>query len=249
MNVKSRRQFILEQLDLHEKIEIEELAVQLEVSTMTIRRDLSLLEQKNELIRTPRGATRNHQIIYESSFQHKENKNIELKQDIAKRAVSLIREHTTVILDSGTTTLEIAKLMTNHKNVTVITNDIYIATILINSEVKVILLGGELQNNVGAIFGSQTEQMLRQLYVDMCFMGTHALHPIAGMTTTSFEKAGVKRAMIRAAKKTYIVADHSKLNERAMVKVCDLDEINGGLITNCEKQQLQGFSEKIKIIE
>lgn len=249
MNSKERRQFILQQLDLKEKVEIEELAEQLSVSSMTIRRDISFLEKKNELIRTPRGAARNHQIIYEAPFQLKENQNIAAKHEIAARALTLIQEHTTIILDSGTTTLEIAKRMLNMRNVTVITNDIYIAAVLSNSEVKVILLGGELQNKVGAIFGPQTEEMLRQLYVDQAFIGAHAIHPTAGITTTNFEKAAVKRFMIQAARKTYIVADDSKLNSRAMVKVCDFEEINGGLITNGEEKQLGMIAEKISIIK
>lgn len=246
---KERRALILEHLNEHEKVDIEQIAHELQVSTMTIRRDLSYLEEKDKVIRTHGGAVLNKPLVNETSFLIKESKNNEQKQLIAQIAASLIQDNSTILLDSGTTTIEIAKLLSNKKNVTVITNDIYIASVLINSEVKVIITGGELQNSVGAIFGSLTESLLKSIHVDICFLGAHAFHPKAGIMAPTFEKAAIKRLMIAAAETTYLVADSSKANEKSTVKVCDFSDINGGLITDYLEEDLHAhLCEKITII-
>lgn len=246
---KERRALILEQLNENEKIDIEHIANQLQVSTMTIRRDLSYLEEKEKVIRTHGGAVLNKPLVNETSFLIKESKNSVQKQQIAQIAASLVPDHSTILLDSGTTTIEIAKLLIEKQNVTVITNDVYIASVLINSPVKVIITGGELQNNVGAIFGSLTESLLKSIHVDICFLGAHAFHSEAGITAPTFEKAAIKKLMIAAAETTYLVADSSKANEKSTVKVCDFSEINGGLITDYLDEQLKAqLCEKITII-
>ena len=149
MQPNERRNVILEQLNKNEKIDIDALAEELNVSAMTIRRDLNYLEEQEQIIRTLGGAILNKPLVMESSFQTKEGKHADEKRLIAKRAVELVQEHFTILLDSGTTTLEIAKLLKHKRNLTVVTNDIKIAAELMDSEVKVILTGGEMQNNIG----------------------------------------------------------------------------------------------------
>ena len=224
---KERRDLILELLKENEKIEIEQLAEKLNVSAMTIRRDLTYLEDEEMVIRTHGGAVLNKPLIVETSFQVKEGKQHLEKMLIAKKALAFIEDHSTILLDSGTTTLEIAKLIKDKKDLTVVTNDIKIAAELMDSEIKVIVAGGELQNSVGALFGPVTEQILRNIHVDLCFLGTHAVHLKAGITATTFEKAFAKRLMIEAAEATWLVADSSKFQQKSLTKVCDLKRIVG----------------------
>ncbi|WP_229672746.1 DeoR/GlpR family DNA-binding transcription regulator [Pullulanibacillus camelliae] len=227
MQPVERRYLILNELSKHEKVDIDQLASQLNVSAMTIRRDLSHLEAEKKIIRTHGGAVLNKSLITETSFHIKEGKNSSQKQHIAQGAARYIQEHSTILLDSGTTTLEIAKLIKQKQGLTVITNDIKIAAELMDSAIKVIVSGGELQNNTGALFGPLTEQILNHVHVDLFFLGAHAVHSKAGVTAPTFEKALIKRHMIEAAGATWLVTDSSKFDQKSLAKVCDFSQIDG----------------------
>ena len=97
-----------------------------------------------------------------------------------------------VFLDSGTTNFEIAKRLKQKKNLTIVTNDIKIAAELMDSKVEVIMLGGKIQNGVGAVFGTYAENMLKEIHVDILFLGAHAVHSTLGITSATFEKASIK---------------------------------------------------------
>lgn len=227
MQPKDRRELILEQLTMNEKIEIEQLVETLNVSAMTIRRDLNILEAEEKIIRTHGGAVLNQPLVNEVSFQIKETKHSYQKRKIAQTAVQYIKDHSTILLDSGTTNLEIAKRLKDKHHLTVLTNDIRIAVELMDSDIKVIVTGGELQNNTGAIFGPLTEQILKNIHVDQFFLGSHAVHMDAGSTAPTFEKASMKQLMIECAETTLLVADSSKFDQKSLAKVCDLSQIDG----------------------
>ena len=224
---QNRRKIILEKLKKDGKVDIEQLIDELKVSAMTIRRDLTFLEEEEKVIRTHGGAILNKSLIGETAFHAKEGKNNLQKRIIARKAMDFIQDGSTILLDSGTTTLEIAKLLKERKDVTVITNDILIAYELMESEIKVIVTGGELQNNIGTLFGSLTEQILKNIHVNLFFLGTHAVHLEDGVTAPTFEKASVKKLMIEASEKIWLVTDSSKFDQRSFARVCDLSAIDG----------------------
>lgn len=227
MQPSERRKRVLEKVQKDGKAEIDQLSTDLDVSAMTIRRDLDQLEEEGQVIRVHGGAVATKALITETPFTKKESQHMSQKRVIANKAVSLIKEGQTILLDSGTTTLEIARLLKSWKNLTVITNDIKIASELVDSKLKVIVSGGELQTEVGALFGPQAHHLLQQIHVDLFFLGAHAIDVEAGITSPTFEKSYVKKLMMNAAEKTWLVADSSKINQRAFSKVCDLKELNG----------------------
>ncbi|MEN2767160.1 DeoR/GlpR family DNA-binding transcription regulator [Ornithinibacillus xuwenensis] len=227
MQPSERRNWVLEKIQVEGKVEIDQLATELDVSPMTIRRDLDQLEEEGHVIRIHGGAVGAKPLITETPFLTKESRYIEQKRFIANKALSLVQEGQTILLDSGTTTLELAKLLKGKSNLTIITNDIKIAAELVDSKLKVIVTGGELQNDVGALFGPQTHSFLKQIHVDLFFLGAHAIDMEAGITSPAFEKSLVKQLMIRAAESTWLIADSSKINERAFSKVCDLKDLTG----------------------
>jgi DeoR/GlpR family transcriptional regulator of sugar metabolism len=248
MTANERRNFILKQLNKSEKIDIEQLVNQLNVSAMTVRRDLAFLEEEDKIIRTHGGAILNKPLVLETPFTAKESKYNEQKKRIAKKALDYIKNDSTILLDSGTTTLEIAKLLNDKKGLTVITNDIKIAAELIDSEAKVIVAGGELQNNIGTLFGPLTEEIIRNVHVDQYFLGTHAIHLEAGIMTTTFEKASIKKLMIEAAKTTWLVADSSKFDQKSLTKVCDLSSIHGIITDKGIPAEYEGLKENLKVV-
>ncbi|MET3696477.1 DeoR family transcriptional regulator [Bacillus oleivorans] len=227
MQPSVRRDWVLKKVQDEGKVEIEQLSEELNVSPMTIRRDLAQLEEEGHVIRVHGGAVLPKPLITETPFLTKESIRIKQKRDIAKKAVSLVKEGQTIILDSGTTTLEIARLLKERNHLTVITNDIKIAAELVESELKVIVSGGELQNGVGALYGPQTHHFLQDIHVDLFFLGAHAIDIKAGITSPTLEKSLIKKLMIQAAEVTWLVADSSKIDQKAFSKVCDLNVLTG----------------------
>lgn len=225
MSPRERRKRIIQMLELNGKVEIIQLSETLGVTPMTIRRDLDVLEKQKKLIRTHGAAIAPQGLIVEQTFESKAGQAVFEKQAIAREAISFVRDGMTVLLDSGTTTLQIAKLLKSRDKVTVITNDIKIAAELMDSQLEIILLGGRLQNGVGSLYGALTSETLRSLHVDLFFLGTPALHSSLGITATTIEKAALKKDMCEAAEQIILVADSSKFHQKAFSKVCDLEDI------------------------
>jgi len=222
-----RRNWIEVQIIKYGKVDIEELAKRLDVSTMTIRRDLAELEKLGKVIRTHGGAISPESLIRELPYSFKEGKNLEQKKAIAQRAVSLIPKNSRIILDSGTTTLELAKLLKFRSDLTVVTNDIKIAAELIESDLHVIVTGGELQNNVGALYGGPTIHFLENTHVEIFFLGANAVDLQFGVSTPTLEKSLIKQLMMNAAETTWLLADSSKFGKKAFSSICPISKLEG----------------------
>ncbi|WP_235318390.1 DeoR/GlpR family DNA-binding transcription regulator [Planococcus sp. CAU13] len=240
-----RKKRILETLSSSGKIDILDMVNLLNVSAMTVRRDLDDLERQKRLIRTHGGAALPQMLISEQSFKKKVSKNLSLKVQIAKKAVNLVKEGMTVSLDTGTTTLEIAKLLKSRKNITVVTNDIKIASELMDSKLKIIIVGGHVQNEVGAIYGPFAESILKNIHVDIAFLGAHAIHATYGIASTTFEKATIKKMMIEASESVYVAVDTSKFNQKAFAKICNVDSVTGIITDNSLSSEIEEIYEKM----
>lgn len=246
---KERRRWIEKQLVTQGKVDIEELSQQLNVSAMTIRRDLALLEREGKIVRTHGGAIHPKSLIQETPYSTKKEKNIEQKKAIARKAVELIPEGANVILDSGTTTIEVARLIKDREDLTVITNDIKIAAELMESKLKVIVTGGELQNQVGTLYGWPTQELLKNIHADIFFLGIHAVDIASGVTSPTFEKSLIKKLMMQAAESTWLLADSSKFNQKAFSLVCQLSELEGIITdTGLSQEDQCKYSEHVNVI-
>lgn len=249
MSPVERKNAILQTLYDQGKVKIDELSSLLRVSTMTIRRDLDSLEKEGKVIRVHGGAVLSKPLVQETPFTQKENIKLKQKKEIAEKAVSFIKDGQTIMLDAGTTTLEIAKLIKQRENITIITNDIYIAAFLIDSNLKVIVTGGEVQNNIGTMFGPQTDTFLQNVFVDHLFLGSPAIDIEAGVTSPSLEKSLMKKLMMEAAEATWLVADATKLDTKAFAKVCDLSDLTGFITdSSITDDQARKYSNFVKVI-
>ena len=218
-----RKKRIIEELSKNGKVEILDLVNLLDVSAMTIRRDLDELEKQKKLIRTHGGAAIPEAIIAEQSYIQKISEAHPQKVEIAEIAIGLVKDGMKIFLDSGTTNFEIAKLLKQKVNLTIVTNDIKIAAELMDSKVDVIMLGGKIQNGVGAVFGTYAENMLKEIHVDILFLGAHAVHSTLGITSATFEKASIKREMINSSEAVYLVVDAQKFGKKAFAKIAGID--------------------------
>ncbi len=246
MKAKERQSFIQNYLELHGKVEIDELAEQLQVSQMTIRRDLTQLEAENQVIRTPGGAVPQKALIRETPYARKEIEHLQAKRNIAQKAISLIESDSTILLDSGTTTLEVARLLKERSDLTIITNDIKIAAELVHSSVTCIVTGGEVQSEVGALYGSQAQTLIQSIHVDLFLLGAHAVDATAGVMAPTLEKAKMKQLMIEAARETWLLCDSSKFEQKAFAHVSQLDKV-AGIITDStlSASELEHYHENV----
>ena len=222
-----RRHLIMTYLEDNKSATVEELAKNFDVSTMTIRRDLQYLEDNNLIVRTHGGAILNTKLDIEIPLKEKRVRNKEEKKRIAQYAVSLVKDGQTILLDAGTTTMEIAKRLKDKKDLTIVTSDVFIAGYLArNHKFRVFCTGGHVQNMVGACIGPGTSEFLRNINVDISFIGTSSIDLEKGITTPTFEKADVKKQMIKAAGKSVLVTDSSKFGITKFAKICDLEDFD-----------------------
>lgn len=249
----SRQQKIMEYVEEHGSVQVKELAEYLEVSEATVRRDLDELDADGLLERTHGGAVlRNDKT---SSFERQHNERIvimpEEKRRIAKKAVSFINEGETILLDSGTTSYYLANELSNIPNLTVITYDLFIACNMILHPTSTMIVTGGIRrqgfNNV--LWGNMVEDCIRNIRVDKAFLGADAIDSDFGVSNTNILEANVKKLLLKAGKKVILIADHTKLNRVALVKVCDLTEIDELVIDNSvDEENLNRIRDKIKHI-
>lgn len=222
---ESRKQAILDLLKENPHVAISELAQEFSVSEVTLRRDLAALARAGKILRTYGGAVRSQGVLYEFSFNEKLRRNIRQKEAIGKLAATLIQDGDTVLLDTGTTTLQIAKSLADRHHITVITASLPIVSALAhNTGVTTILLGGELQVGGYDLVGPVTERQLQEIRVDKCFQGADGIDAQEAYYTTDFKLARVAQLMTQVAQETIIVADHTKFARRSLVPFARIEE-------------------------
>lgn len=233
MFAEERQEKIMEMLNRTSSLKVAELANSFNVSESTIRRDLQDMEQSGMLTRTHGGAVVNSRTSFEPSFKEKETERHDEKVEIGVIAASMIEDGDTIILDSGTTSLEIARHITSH-NVTVITNSIDIAYELsLRDDIEVIVAGGNLRKNTRAMVGHIAEQTLSNFRVDIAFIGANGISMEEGITTPNFTEAQTKKSMIKVANRVIVSADSSKFNQVCFSVICPLKEVNS-IITSSD---------------
>lgn len=227
MFAQERKEEILKILKAQGKVKTLELSETFSVSEPTIRRDIAELEKAGKLVRTHGGALPVHENEGEPAFIDKIDKFSKEKVHIGKIAAAMVTDGKSIILDGGTTTLEILKHI-KAKDITVITNSIEIAE---RSEqmdnINLMLLGGQFRWNTRALVGPITEKILRSFSVDIAFIGMNGIDLKAGMTTQNLMEATTKQVMMEVAHNVFIVADHSKFGKRELCVVSTLDDISG----------------------
>jgi DeoR/GlpR family transcriptional regulator of sugar metabolism len=213
------------------------LARKFDVSTVTIRNDLAALEKKGDLLRDRGGAIpapspSPRHLSHLLGLGERAVLNIEAKQRIGKAAAQFVQPGDTIIMDAGTTVVQMAHHLAGISPLTVVTNAPNVAlTIGAATDAHVILLGGTLSREASSTVGPLAEQTLADLSVQKLFLGTQAMDLEDGLTDTTLEIAQVKRAMINSAKEVYLLADSTKWDHTGFIKVASLEGIDA-LITD-----------------
>lgn len=208
-------------------VRVGELSTTLGVSEVTVRNDLDEMAREGLLLRERGGAVTVSRTSLTIAFEQRASLNLDEKRRIGRAAAQLVKPRDTIILDAGTTVMEMAKSLNSVSPLTVVTNALNVTTVLgALPDVDVIQVGGSLSRDTISTVGAHAERTLGELVVSKAFLGTHAMDLVAGVTDTSIEIAQVKQAMIRAARQVILLADSSKWGQIAFAKVAPLRAIH-----------------------
>lgn len=227
MMVEERRMQILQIVRSEGRAKVNELVRRFNTSAVTIRSDLNELHQRGVIQRSHGGAVIQETVFRESPVQERVNNQSKEKQRIGAMAATLVKEGDTIILDSGTTTLEVARHLQNFRHLQVITNGLNIAVELLGSRtIQTIIMGGSVRNDSASVVGRATEDMLEQFSADKLFLCGAGCDPEFGVSGTNLDETMANRAMLRAAREIIVVADSSKFSKRSMSLIASFSEVD-----------------------
>lgn len=226
MTLSERHRTILELLRENGSVDVGELSTHLKVSSVTIRKDLDLMEEKNLLYRTHGGAILADPYIATRKVSEKEKLNPEAKHRIGMKAVEMISPQEALIIASGTTVQAFARCIQN-MNMTIITSAMNVAMELLDKpDIEIIQLGGIIRHSSASAVSEYAIRMLENFNCSKLFLGVDGIDPEHGLSTTHLQEACLNRAMIKAATKTIVLADSSKFQRRGFSKICDVCDID-----------------------
>jgi DeoR/GlpR family transcriptional regulator of sugar metabolism len=238
-----RLERLREILRIDHVVSVEELSRRLEVSAATVRRDLAQLESLGEVRRVHGGGVGTESRLEEPLFDDKTSIAAREKQRIAQAALKFIQPNDTIFLDGGSTVLELARLIRDRSNLTVVTNSLRAAIELAAQGPRVILIGGEFRRRSQTLVGPLTRLTLDEVHVDKAFMGTIGLTLEEGLTTTDPSEAYTKELVMQHARQVFLLADHSKVGKVSFACAGQLGRVQV-LIT--DKQVDRKFSSRLR---
>ncbi|ULO04722.1 DeoR/GlpR transcriptional regulator [Paenibacillus sp. 19GGS1-52] len=244
LTYEERRHTILSQLELEGKVQVHFLSERFGVTTETIRRDLDRLEKEGRLRKVYGGALRGRSEMNEPNFMKRSQMHPLDKQSIGKVAASLIQDGETVILDNGTTTLEIMRQLKDRAHVTVITNSVPILNYALEQfQGKIIFTGGEVNAGYQAAVGITAHELLGQFKVNKAFISAGGLSLSEGITDYHLEEALISRKMIERAEESILVVDHSKFGVTTFAQIAPIEHISMVLTdSGCSREWKETFA-------
>lgn len=229
MNSESmkRHQTILKKIEEEKYVAVADLCLELEVSAVTIRKDLKFLEEKGLLHRTHGGASIENPYINDRPVNEKEKIRVQEKSNIAVEAAKKINEHDSILIASGTTVQALARAIDTKEKLTVITSSLNVTLELIRfKHIDVLQLGGYVRHSSSSVVGNQAVGILENVSCSKLFLGVDGIDLEYGLSTTHLEEAQLNQKMIKAAERTIVLADSSKFGKKSFGRICSLDDID-----------------------
>jgi DeoR family transcriptional regulator of aga operon len=241
---------VLELILQQGEVSVAELSKRAGVTPMTIRRDLETLEAAGAVQRVHGGAIIAASRGYLSPYSVRTQRNKEAKERIGQAAAGLLQEREAVIIDVGTTPLQVARALCGRRNLTVTTPSLHVADLLAdNRGIRLIVTGGMVDAGERSMVGDLAEDTFSRLRCDTFVMGVGGIDVEAGCTEFSLEDAGVKRAALASARRCIVVADSSKLGKVSLAHVCPIDRVDV-LVTDsaASKRELSRLVEHVEVV-
>lgn len=225
-NITDRHQFILQKLQKDGKVNIIDLMEEMNVSGVTIRKDLKLLEDKNLLFRTRGGGSINNPYAIDRSINEKEFINSDEKQRIAKAALKLIGHTDSIMIGSGTTAFEFARAIYPTRHLTVITPALKVGLELSNRpNVEVLQLGGLIRSNSSSVAGTHAINVLEDISCGILFIGVDGIDLDFGFSISNLSEATLNQKMIETAHTVVVLADSTKFDRRGLGRICSIEQV------------------------
>ncbi|OHV08340.1 DeoR/GlpR family DNA-binding transcription regulator [Kushneria phosphatilytica] len=222
-----RRDYLLELLDQQTVLTINELTELLGVSHMTVRRDIAQLEQEGQVLSVSGGVRLAARFRHEPAWQEKASAHIGHKEAIAQRAAAMIHDGMSIYLDAGTTTFAMARLLTEHNDLSVVTNNFHISALLAQyPHIDLFHTGGRVNHENYSAVGPSVVEFLRQVNVDIAFLSSSSWHLERGVTTPDESKILIKQQLLQIASKSVLVADSTKYGRFGMFRACALEDVD-----------------------
>ncbi|RGP35510.1 DeoR/GlpR family DNA-binding transcription regulator [Pseudotabrizicola alkalilacus] len=226
MALNFRQTGILEIARQEGRVVVEDLAHRFEVTLQTIRRDLTELSEAGHLDRVHGGAVPRTGVA-NIGYEARRKMNEAAKTAIARACAAMIPDNSSMILNLGTTTEAVARELVNHRNITVVTNNMNVANSLVaNPGCEIMVAGGALRRSDGGLVGELTTQFIEQFKVDFAIIGTSALDRDGDLLDFDLAEVRVSRAIIRQARQSFLVTDHTKLGRSAPARIASLSELD-----------------------
>ncbi len=227
MTKEDRHDLILETLLKHEQMQVIDLASLLDVSLVTIRKDLTTLEKEGRLYRSHGKAILINPYINNRSVNEKESLMVTEKRLIGQYCSSLVTSDDTIIIASGTTVTAFARCINPNNRLTVITSSLPVSESLVGTElIDVFQLGGFLRHSSCSVVGKYAEDAFKNFSCSKLFLGVDGIDLDFGLTTTNLREAELNRVMMAAAQKTVVLADSTKFRRRGFCKICNMEEVD-----------------------
>jgi DeoR family transcriptional regulator of aga operon len=234
MTITERHQLILQKLQDTGRVDIQDLSDELQVSGVTIRKDLKLLEEKNLLFRTKGGGSINNPYAVERTINEKEYMNADQKKKIARTALSLIDQTDSIIIGSGTTVYELARALHPTKHLTVITPALRVALELCGrANVDILQMGGLIHHSSASAAGAFGERLLEEISCGLLFIGVDGIEPDFGLSITNLAEASLVKKMVHIAQQVVVMADSTKFGRRGIGRICAIEQVDF-IITDAE---------------
>ncbi|MGJ3265008.1 MAG: DeoR/GlpR family DNA-binding transcription regulator [Salinarimonas sp.] len=221
-----RQKEILDLARQHGKVVVENLAAHFDVTVQTIRRDLTELCEAGELTRVYGGAILRSGVA-NIGYEDRRGLMAEEKDAIARACARAIPDDASLFLNIGTTTEAVARALLSHRNLMVVTNNINVANILsANESCEVVVAGGVMRRPDGGLVGDVTLEIVKHFKVDVAVIGASALDIEGDLLDFDFREVRVSQAILRQARRAYLVADHSKFSRSAPVRIASLEDVD-----------------------
>ncbi len=226
-NTLHRRKEIIDIVNEKGQTSVSYISERYKVSEVSIRNDLKHLEKKGLLVRTRGGALKKQLSTFDYNLNQRLNTNLSEKQRIGLKATEFIQNGNTIVMDSGSTTIELAKNLKIFKGLKIITNSLPIADIVADfNDIEVVIIGGILRKEMRSLVGPVAESNLLNYNCDVAFIGADGICHDYGITTPVLYEAALSRTMIKIAKKIIVVSDSSKFGKRSFAKITDIASID-----------------------
>lgn len=232
-----RQQDIFDLVQSQDFVSVKELGEKLNVSLVTIRKDLTLMENMKLLYRTHGGASKRERYVFEKPVMEKTKIRVEAKTKIAQAAATLVKEDDFLVLASGTSIHYLATELKKFNHLTVATPSLYVShELAFNPLIDIIQIGGELRKSSRSVIGSMAEKSVEQFSSHLLFLGVDGIDLDFGISTSNSAEAQLNRVMIQQSNKVVVLADASKINKKGFGKITDISDIDI-LITDQEIEE------------